>query len=294
MFGAIFRLFRKAFIMQPYLVTIDTTNRNLKRHAEDREGNRITIEPALSANTIHNFYIIMANNEEEARRIVAGTFRSRPKIMNEVYEVAQVTPLDRIVKSLSARMNAWSYIPLNKSIRLPGQQYSPVPIFTDGKESHRELQLPTVVTPVIDEDIKPKVEDITPEDKKVLTAAPVSMPTNMPANMTPEMMQMMMTMMQQMMNAQKPPLPTVSRNADEDTRKRIQENLQATRDGINQKVAGFNVPDDVVNAQSEILPDDPEEIERARAELYKNRSAAPKSIPRTAGMSDEDILNAAP
>ena len=285
--------------MQPYLVTIDTTNRNMKRHVEDRDGNRMTIEPALSSNTIHNFYVILANSEEEARRIVAGTFNSKPRIMNEVYEVAQVTPLDRIVKSLNSRMNAWSYIPMNKSIRLPGQQFSPIPMLSpeqyENGETQQKLQMPRVVSPVIEEDVKPPQIELTAEDQRVLTAPAPPAPT-MPANMTPEMMQMMMTMMQQMMNGQVPQVkPAKSAEQEKhETQMRIQENLRATREGINQKVAGFNVPPDVVNAQSEILPDDEEEIAKARAELYKNRSATPKSITRTAGMTDEDVLNSAP
>jgi hypothetical protein len=106
MFGSFINFFRRAFIMQYYLVVIDTTH---------------TFHDAKMSKGLQNFYIVLAPSVQEAKNRVLGTFRNNPAMVAQLAHNTTATLLTPIMKLLTPQEPMWSYIPFDNK-RAPGQQ----------------------------------------------------------------------------------------------------------------------------------------------------------------------------
>jgi hypothetical protein len=145
-----------------FLVVLDTTNRP---EVTDRG-----LQGGLK-----NIYFVYAQTVEDARNLVATTFRHRPDILDQIKWSMTATPLSRIAPHITEQNPAWSYIPFQKGMRAPGQQAVPPSQQINHNNPDEIIPMaipPAPITPPTLNDT-PKLSEIPPEALPK-TAAPVA------------------------------------------------------------------------------------------------------------------------
>jgi hypothetical protein len=209
-----------------YLVVLDTTNRPEVKDRGLQGG-------------LKNFYFVYAVTPDQAREIVLRSFARTPAVLNQIQYSLTVTPLKSIIPLMDERNYFWSYIPLNKGQRAPGQRATP-PSQTLNPSNPEEVipmnprDIPAPITPPNQNDT-PKISEIPAEAKAVDPANPMAammsptLPNGQPNPMF-AMMQMMMTAMgQQAAAAPKPPQEPKVYRGDPNSDPELAENMAAVR-----------------------------------------------------------------
>jgi hypothetical protein len=182
-----------------YLVVLDTTNRPEVKDRGLQGG-------------LKNFYIVCAQNADDAKTLAASSFRHRPDILHQIQWCFTATPLSSITKIIDDKHNFWSYIPLRKGERAPGQQGAP-PFQRTNPNNPEEIipmdprDIPAPVTPALQNDT-PKPSEI-PDEAKAPAANPMAamMSPTLPNGQPNPMFAMMQMMMAAMGNGQAPVQP---------------------------------------------------------------------------------------
>jgi hypothetical protein len=147
-----------------FLVVLDTTNRP---EVTDR---------ALQGG-LKNIYFVYAQTMEDARNLVATTFRHRPDILDQIKWSMTATPLSRIAPHITEQNPAWSYIPFQKGMRAPGQQAVPPSQLINQNNPDEIIPMsipPAPITPPTLNDT-PKLSEIAPEAQgKAAAVAPAN------------------------------------------------------------------------------------------------------------------------
>ena len=210
-----------------YLVVLDTTNRPEVKDRGLQGG-------------LKNFYFIFATTPDQAREIVLRSFARTPQILNQIQYSLTVTPLKSIIPLMDERNYFWSYIPLNKGQRAPGQRATP-PTQQVNPNNPEEVipmnprDIPAPITPPNQNDT-PKMSEIPAEAKAPEPSNPMAammsptLPNGQPNPMF-AMMQMMMAAMGQQAPAaapQPPPEPKFYRG-DPNSDPELVENMAAVR-----------------------------------------------------------------
>jgi len=181
---------------EKFLVVLDTTNRPEVKDRGLQGG-------------LKNFYIVCAQNADDAKTIVASSFRHRPDILHQIQWCFTATPISRILNVIDDKHNFWSYVPLRKGERAPGQQGAP-PFQKTNPNNPEEIipmdprDIPAPATPVLQNDT-PKISEI-PDEAKAPTANPMAamMSPTLPNGQPNPMFAMMQMMMAAMNNGQMP------------------------------------------------------------------------------------------
>lgn len=169
--------------MPVYLATLDTTNRPEVKDRGLQGG-------------LKNFYLVRAASSEKAREMVLGTFAHRPAILNQIQYSISITELKRIVDVVTSQYPMWSYIPMRRGVRAPGQQATPPSQQVNPND--RDEVIPMREPPQV---ITPPSQNDTPKQP-----APEAVPQQQ-GQFDPAMMQNMMAMFAQMMGGQMPQMP---------------------------------------------------------------------------------------
>lgn len=191
-----------------YLVVLDTTNRPEVKDRGLQGG-------------LKNFYFVYATQPDQAREIVLRSFARTPQVLHQIQYSLTVTPMSKIIPLMNEQNYFWSYIPLNKSQRSPGQRSTPPTQRTDPNNPEVVIpmdprEIPAPATPVTQNDT-PKVSEIPAEARGPAAAAnnPMAafmsptLPNGQPNPMF-AMMQMFAASMQNGQTPAAPPQPQVS------------------------------------------------------------------------------------
>ena len=181
-----------------FLVVLDTSNVSRDIRLENG-GTARGLPPAL-----HNFYIVEANDKQQAADLVVWTFRnSPPHIRKQIAYSLKVNPLKNIIDTVHDNYRIWSYIAPKGSVRQPGQQAKIPPQRVNPNNSEE-------VIPITDPPPPPPVaRDDTPPLPKTPTQSFNSeeVDPNNPMAAMAAMMQQMQNMMSQMGQGGLPPPP---------------------------------------------------------------------------------------
>jgi hypothetical protein len=176
--------------MPVYLATLDTTNRPEVKDRGLQGG-------------LKNFYFVRAASAEKAREMVLGTFAHRPQILGQIQYSVTITELKKIVDVVTNQYPMWSYVPIRKGVRAPGQKATPPTQQVNPND--RDEVIPMREPPQV---ITPPSQDDTP--KQVAPEAQAPQMPNMNGMDPQQMMAAMMGMFGAMMNGQQPQMPTAT------------------------------------------------------------------------------------
>ena len=95
-----------------YLVVLDTTNRPE------------VVDRGLQGG-LKNFYFVYATTADQAREMVLRSFARSPHILQQIQYSLSVTPVSKIIPLMNEQNYFWSYIPINRGQRAPGQRATP-------------------------------------------------------------------------------------------------------------------------------------------------------------------------
>lgn len=258
--------------MAKYLVVLDTANRPEVKDRGLQGG-------------LKNFYFVNAATETQAKEFVMSTFAHNPTALSQLQYSFTVTDLKKIVNNVNQQMPIWSYIPIQRGVRAPGQQSVPPSIRTNPND--RDEVIPMTKPPVI---TTPQSQDDTPKELDPEAQAPVSDPNNPMVAMMgmfaqfaqamndPTKMQQMMSSMGQQTAPQQPKMPTVERGnlKDPETAKRLNETAQASS---KVKHGTRTVGDAEIVADDDPLFTEAEAKHQKEIEQYKNKSTSNASNP---------------
>ena len=168
-----------------YLVVLDTTNRPEVKDRGLQGG-------------LKNFYFVYATTKDQAREIVLRSFARSPQILQQIQYSFTVTPLSSIVPLMNEQNYFWSYIPINRGQRAPGQRATPPeqkmnPMNPEEVIPMDPREIPAPMTPVNQSDT-PKVSEIPDEAKAPANPMAAMMSPTLP-NGQPNPMYAMMQMM---------------------------------------------------------------------------------------------------
>lgn len=185
-----------------YLVVLDTTNRPEVKDRGLQGG-------------LKNFYFVYATQPDQAREMVLRSFARSPEILHQIQYSLTVTPMSKIIPLMNEQNYFWSYIPLNKSQRAPGQRSTPPTQRTDPNNPEVVIpmdprEIPAPATPVTQNDT-PKISEIPAEARGPAAAAnnPMAafMNPTLPNGQPNPMYAMFMAMAASMQNGQPPAAP---------------------------------------------------------------------------------------
>lgn len=183
------------YMGEKYLVVLDTTNRPEVKDRGLQGG-------------LKNFYFIYATTPDQAREIVLRSFARTPQILNQIQYSITITPLTKIVPLMDENNYFWSYIPLNKGQRAPGQRSTP-PSQKINPNNPEEVipmdprDIPAPITPRNQNDT-PKISEIPAEAKTPAVNPMAAMMSPTLPNGQPNPMFAMMQMMAAAMSQQAP------------------------------------------------------------------------------------------
>lgn len=182
-----------------YLVVLDTTNRPEVKDRGLQGG-------------LKNFYFIYATTKDQAREIVLRSFARSPQILQQIQYSLTVTPLSSIIPIMNEQNYFWSYIPLNRGQRAPGQRSTPPeqkmnPMNPEEVIPMDPREIPAPMTPVTQNDT-PKPNEI-PDEAKAPVANPMAamMSPTLPNGQPNPMYAMMQMMAAAMQGGQMPGVP---------------------------------------------------------------------------------------
>ena len=142
----------RRYMSEKYLVVLDTSNRPEVTDRGLKGG-------------LKNFYMVFAATADQAREIVIRTFARNPDIMKQIQYSLSVTPLGKVIPHVSEQTPIWSYIPLRKGIKAPGQQSTPPQqnVNPNNPEEVMPMQVPPAPITPPNQDDTPRTSEIAVE-----------------------------------------------------------------------------------------------------------------------------------
>jgi len=187
----------RGLMAEKFLVVLDTSNRPEVTDRGLKGG-------------LKNFYFIAAANPDQAKQIVLSTFARTPHIVQQIQYSLTVTPLSRIAPHVNEQTPVWSYIPLRKGSKAPGQQSTPPSqaINPNNTDEVIPMQIPPApITPPTQNDT-PKMAEIPPEAQANNPMAAMMSPT-LPNGQPNPMFAMLQMFQAAMAGGTAPAAPTV-------------------------------------------------------------------------------------
>lgn len=181
-----------------YLVVLDTTNRPEVKDRGLQGG-------------LKNFYFVYATTKDQAREIVLRSFARSPQILHQIQYSLTVTPLSSIIPLMNEQNYFWSYIPINRGQKAPGQRSTPPTQKTNPMNPEEVIpmdprDIPAPLTPPTQNDT-PKISEIPDEAKAPANPMAAMMSPTLPNGQPNPMYAMMQMMAAAMQGGQMPGVP---------------------------------------------------------------------------------------